>query len=227
MIAGSPARALGTFLAGIFALFAATGMAATADTAAPAQVRETEAGMGIHHPRWHDALHLPARRSHARQVQMHQYPLHHAERTAIRAGSFAGRANAEDLRGQAATVPGRCGCQACRRLVVDRPGQWRQQWAYKGSPLYTSMKDRKPGDVNGEGIVAMHRVAAGACPVGVSAGFQIDPARRRPGSCHRRWSACLCATRSPYAAGIHRFRPAPPADRSTEFWQDIRKMVDR
>ena len=40
----SPARALGAFLAGIFALSAVAGSAAEADAASPAQVRETEAG---------------------------------------------------------------------------------------------------------------------------------------------------------------------------------------
>jgi len=35
----------------------------------------------------------------------------------------------------------------------------RKQWAYKGKPLYLSIKDRKPGDQNGVGVGGVWQVA--------------------------------------------------------------------
>lgn len=35
-----------------------------------------------------------------------------------------------------------------------------KQWAYKGKPLYTWSKDRKPGDVTGDGINNAWHIAA-------------------------------------------------------------------
>ncbi len=35
----------------------------------------------------------------------------------------------------------------------------RQQWAYKGKPLYFWVKDQKPGDTTGEGFNGVWRVA--------------------------------------------------------------------
>lgn len=34
-----------------------------------------------------------------------------------------------------------------------------KQWAYKGKPLYTWVKDAKPGDTTGEGVKGVWRVA--------------------------------------------------------------------
>jgi len=35
-----------------------------------------------------------------------------------------------------------------------------KQWAYKGKPLYTWSKDTKPGDVTGDGVNSVWRIAA-------------------------------------------------------------------
>ncbi|TAK91563.1 MAG: hypothetical protein EPO06_04800 [Burkholderiaceae bacterium] len=35
----------------------------------------------------------------------------------------------------------------------------RKQWAYKGKPLYLSIKDKKPGDQNGAGVGGVWQVA--------------------------------------------------------------------
>jgi predicted lipoprotein with Yx(FWY)xxD motif len=42
--------------------------------------------------------------------------------------------------------------------VVKRP-DGSMQWAYKGKPLYTWMKDSKPGDATGEGFKDIWRAA--------------------------------------------------------------------
>jgi len=34
-----------------------------------------------------------------------------------------------------------------------------KQWAYKGKPLYTWVKDAKPGDVTGDGVNNVWRIA--------------------------------------------------------------------
>ena len=34
-----------------------------------------------------------------------------------------------------------------------------KQWAYKGKPLYTWVKDTKPGDMTGNGFLNLWRVA--------------------------------------------------------------------
>jgi predicted lipoprotein with Yx(FWY)xxD motif len=36
--------------------------------------------------------------------------------------------------------------------VITR-GDGSKQWAYEGSPLYTWIKDQKPGDITGHGVV--------------------------------------------------------------------------
>ncbi len=36
----------------------------------------------------------------------------------------------------------------------------RNQWAYKGKPLYTWSKDTKPGDVTGDGVNSVWHIAA-------------------------------------------------------------------
>ncbi|QEL65591.1 hypothetical protein OTERR_21150 [Oryzomicrobium terrae] len=53
-------------------------------------------------------------------------------------------------------------------MAGDKPmGDWsivtrddgRQQWAYKGKPLYFWSKDQKPGDANGDGFNSVWHVA--------------------------------------------------------------------
>jgi predicted lipoprotein with Yx(FWY)xxD motif len=34
-----------------------------------------------------------------------------------------------------------------------------KQWAYKGKPLYTWVKDAKPGDVTGDGVNSVWHIA--------------------------------------------------------------------
>lgn len=36
----------------------------------------------------------------------------------------------------------------------------RKQWAYKGKPLYTSAKDKKPGDATGDGVNNLWHLAS-------------------------------------------------------------------
>lgn len=36
--------------------------------------------------------------------------------------------------------------------VTDKDGKMEKMWAYNGSPVYTFIKDTKPGDVNGDGV---------------------------------------------------------------------------
>ena len=36
----------------------------------------------------------------------------------------------------------------------------RKQWAYKGKPLYTSVKDKKPGDATGDGVNNIWHIAS-------------------------------------------------------------------
>lgn len=42
--------------------------------------------------------------------------------------------------------------------VVERK-DGSKMWAYKGMPLYTFIKDKKPGDVEGEGVAGIWHVA--------------------------------------------------------------------
>ena len=36
--------------------------------------------------------------------------------------------------------------------VVDKDGKTIKMWAYEGKPLYSVVKDTKPGDVTGDGV---------------------------------------------------------------------------
>jgi predicted lipoprotein with Yx(FWY)xxD motif len=42
--------------------------------------------------------------------------------------------------------------------VTDKDGKMEKMWAYNGSPVYTFVKDTKPGDVNGEGVIGLWHV---------------------------------------------------------------------
>ena len=42
--------------------------------------------------------------------------------------------------------------------VVDKDGKAEQMWAYNGAPVYHFIKDAKPGDVNGEGVMGLWHV---------------------------------------------------------------------
>lgn len=42
--------------------------------------------------------------------------------------------------------------------VTDKDGKTEKMWAYNGSPLYTFVKDTKPGDVAGEGVMGVWHV---------------------------------------------------------------------
>jgi predicted lipoprotein with Yx(FWY)xxD motif len=37
--------------------------------------------------------------------------------------------------------------------TVVKRADGRMQWAHKGKPLYTWIKDKKPGDVTGDGVL--------------------------------------------------------------------------
>ena len=57
--------------------------------------------------------------------------------------------------------------------LIPRDGGARQ-WAYKGSPLYTSTKDRRPGEVNGETLVSNYIIVNPArAPQGLPPGFAL------------------------------------------------------
>ena len=42
--------------------------------------------------------------------------------------------------------------------VTDKDGKTEKMWAYNGSPLYTFVKDAKPGDVAGDGVMGVWHV---------------------------------------------------------------------
>jgi predicted lipoprotein with Yx(FWY)xxD motif len=42
--------------------------------------------------------------------------------------------------------------------VTDKDGKMEKMWAYNGSPVYNFIKDTKPGDVNGEGVMGLWHV---------------------------------------------------------------------
>ena len=57
--------------------------------------------------------------------------------------------------------------------MIDR-GNGERQWAYKGNPLYTSTKDRRSGDVNGEANVGLRPVwGAAQAPLDAPPGFKL------------------------------------------------------
>ena len=180
MIGVSAARALAAFLACIFALTAATAMAATAESTAPAQVRETEAGMvlttltgmTLYTYRLDEATPGKSRCTNTRYTmqngrQFGQVPLPAAQTRktcADKRPPFLAAADASP---------------AGDWSLIDRGGGVKQ-WAFKGSPLYTSIKDRKPGDVNGEGGVANFTVwGAALAPLDFPPGFKLS--RREEG----------------------------------------------
>ncbi len=58
-------------------------------------------------------------------------------------------------------------------LIVREGGV--KQWSYQGRPLYTSMKDRRPGDLNGESIANRLRIGwkSAKAPVDLPPGFKL------------------------------------------------------
>ncbi len=164
MIGVWAARALAAFVACIFALTAATAMATTAESTAPAQVRETEAGMvlttltgmTLYTYRLDEATPGKSRCTTTRYTmqngrQFGQVPIPAAQTRktcADKRPPFLAPADASS---------------AGDWSLIDR-GSGIKQWAFKGSPLYTSIKDRRPGDVNGEGGVANFTVWGAAMP---------------------------------------------------------------
>lgn len=174
MIGVTLARAMGVLLAAIVALSGATGMAAAPGATAPAQVRETEAGwvfttpagMTLYTYRLDEATPGKSRCTNTRYTiqngrQFGQVPIPAAQTRktcADKRPPFLAPADA---------IP------AGDWSLIDRGGGVKQ-WAFKGSPLYTSIKDRMPGDVNGEGGVANFTVwGAAQAPLEAPPGFKL------------------------------------------------------
>lgn len=174
MIGGSPARALFTMLAAVLALSGTYGIAAASEAAVPAQVRETEAGwvlttvagMTLYTYRLDEATPGKSRCTNTRYTiqsgrQFGQVPIPAAQTRktcAEKRPPFLATADA---------------APAGDWSLIDRGGGTKQ-WAYKGSPLYNSIKDRKPGDVNGEGGIANFTVwNAALAPFDAPPGFKL------------------------------------------------------
>ena len=58
------------------------------------------------------------------------------------------------LRDQLAAPDGRGRCKAEADYTVIIRDDGSKQWSYRGKPLYTWVKDTKPGDISGDGVAA-------------------------------------------------------------------------
>lgn len=158
--------AVRTLLAGLaFAFSAVAASAAPADgEGIPALVRATEAGIILTTPagmtlytyRLDEATPGKSRCNNSRYTmqnarQFGQVPLPAAQT----------RKTCADKR-QPFLAPADAKTSGDWSIIVRGDGA--RQWAYKGSPLYTSTKDHRPGEVNGETLVSNRNVTLVARP---------------------------------------------------------------
>ncbi len=172
-MAATAMRALGALLACVFALSAAP--AAAADGQPPVQVRETEEGAIF---------------TNSAGMTLYVFALENA--TPGKSKCYDKRYTIQSGR-QFGTIP--LPAPDTRKTCVQKwppflaaedakaSGDWSlivreggaRQWAYQGHLLYTSIKDRKPGDVNGEAINERERSAwmAAMAPLDFPPGFKL------------------------------------------------------
>ncbi len=168
-------RVLGAVLSCILIVLpAGRGNAAEVEPTPPAQVRETEAGwvfttpagMTLYTYRLDEATPGKSRCTNTRYTmqngrQFGQVPIPAAQSRktcADKRPPFLAAADAKPFGDWS---------------LIDR-GSGTKQWALRGSPLYTSTKDRNPGDVNGEGGIATFTVwGAAQAPLAAPPGFKL------------------------------------------------------
>ena len=174
MIGAALVRALRASLGCIMALLATAAIAAEGPVGAPVQVRDTEvgsvfttpAGMTLYTYRLDEATPGKSRCTDTRNTmqngrQFGQIPLPAAKTRKTCADKRPPFLAAADAR------PGG------DWSLIERGGGVKQ-WAYKGSPLYTSIKDHRPGEVNGEGFVSTYTVWPPAmAPLDLPPGFKL------------------------------------------------------